>query len=92
MLPDLEIKNEPQLLDGRVCFRCTTHDYQPVAGVVQQGEQPALTLFTGLGSKGLSYAPLLAEFLADRLSGQPEALPLSLSARLNSQRCRRPEG
>lgn len=92
MLPNLEIKNAPQLLDGRVCFRCTTHDYQPVAGVMKRGEQPALTLFTGLGSKGLSYAPLLAEFLADRLSGQPEALPLSLSERLNSQRCRRPEG
>jgi tRNA 5-methylaminomethyl-2-thiouridine biosynthesis bifunctional protein len=91
MLPDLEIKNEPQLLDGRVCFRCTTHDYQPVAGVITRDEQPELTLFTGLGSKGLSYAPLLAEFLADRLSGQPEALPLSLSERLGSQRCRRPE-
>ncbi len=91
MLPDLQIKNEPQLLDGRVCFRCTTHDYQPVAGALQRDGQPDLTLFTGLGSKGLSYAPLLAEFLADRLSGQPEALPLSLSERLNSQRCRRPE-
>jgi tRNA 5-methylaminomethyl-2-thiouridine biosynthesis bifunctional protein len=91
MLPDFQIKNEPQLLDGRVCFRCTTHDYQPVAGVMESDQHPDLTLFTGLGSKGLSYAPLLAEFLADRLSGQPEALPLSLSKRLNSERCRRPE-
>lgn len=90
MLPEFEIKNEPQLLDGRVCFRCTTHDYQPVAGATEPEGLPKFTLFTGLGSKGLSYAPLLAEFLADRLSGQPEALTLSLSERLGSERCLRP--
>ncbi|HET8801908.1 MAG TPA: bifunctional tRNA (5-methylaminomethyl-2-thiouridine)(34)-methyltransferase MnmD/FAD-dependent 5-carboxymethylaminomethyl-2-thiouridine(34) oxidoreductase MnmC [Marinobacter sp.] len=63
---------------GRVGFRCTTHDYQPVAGPLQssQGETVAgVYLLTGLGSKGLTYAPLLAELVADQVTGQPAPLP-----------------
>lgn len=90
MLPGVRFQSEAQSLDGRVCFRCTTHDYQPVAGAVDTAATPGLYLFTGLGSKGLSYAPLLAEHLADCLCGQPEALAVSLAKRLNSKRCRYP--
>ncbi|MBW4936365.1 bifunctional tRNA (5-methylaminomethyl-2-thiouridine)(34)-methyltransferase MnmD/FAD-dependent 5-carboxymethylaminomethyl-2-thiouridine(34) oxidoreductase MnmC [Marinobacter sp. F4206] len=77
---------------GRVGFRCTTHDYQPVADELQDAEGKTvrgLYLCTGLGSKGLTYAPLLAEYLADRLSGQPECLPARLSRRLASRRIHR---
>lgn len=70
------------LTDDRVAFRCTTHDYQPVAGHVRDG----LYLFTGLGSKGLTYAPLLAEYLADQLTGQPGCLPANLVRRLETGR------
>jgi len=70
----------------RVAFRCTTHDYQPVLGAL---EQPGLYAFTGLGSKGLSYAPLLAEHLADLLCQQPHSLPDNLAERLEPLRCRR---
>lgn len=70
------------LSDDRVAFRCTTHDYQPVAGLLQDG----LYLFTGLGSKGLTYAPLLAEYLADQLTGQPGCLPAHLVHRLETRR------
>ncbi|MDC0663346.1 bifunctional tRNA (5-methylaminomethyl-2-thiouridine)(34)-methyltransferase MnmD/FAD-dependent 5-carboxymethylaminomethyl-2-thiouridine(34) oxidoreductase MnmC [Marinobacter sp. SS21] len=75
---------------GRVGFRCTTRDYQPVAGALEgDGEAlPGVFLLTGLGSKGLSYAPMLAEFLADRLLGHPEALPLSLQCRISPARFR----
>lgn len=76
-------------LDGRVAFRCTTHDYQPVAGPVFDGESASLDglfLFTGLGSKGLTYAPLLAEYLADQLTGQPACLPANLVRRLETRR------
>ena len=76
-------------LDGRVAFRCTTHDYQPVAGPVFDGGSASLDglfLFTGLGSKGLTYAPLLAEYLADQLTGQPACLPANLVRRLETRR------
>ena len=76
-------------LEGRVAFRCTTHDYQPAAGPVFDGEDSELEdlfLLTGLGSKGLTYTPLLAEYLADRLSGQPVCLPANLVRRLETRR------
>jgi len=76
-------------LNGRVAFRCTTHDYQPVAGPVFNGEDADLDnlyLLTGLGSKGLTYAPLLAEYLADQLTGQPACLPANLTKRLETRR------
>lgn len=87
--PDLAQDELPQQLAGRVGFRCTTHDYQPVAGPFcdDQGQKTeGLYLLTGLGSKGLTYAPLLAEFLADQITGQPTALAISLARRLATKR------
>lgn len=75
---------------GRVSFRCTTHDYQPVLGPLVNGQGHKLDgawLFTGLGSKGLMWAPLLAEHLADCLAGHPQALPKSLATRVDPRRC-----
>ncbi|MDX1755586.1 MAG: bifunctional tRNA (5-methylaminomethyl-2-thiouridine)(34)-methyltransferase MnmD/FAD-dependent 5-carboxymethylaminomethyl-2-thiouridine(34) oxidoreductase MnmC [Marinobacter sp.] len=74
---------------GRVGFRCTTRDYQPAVGPVPRAEgqmMPGLFVLTGLGSKGLSYAPLLAEYLTDHILGQPEALPQSLQKRIRPAR------
>lgn len=94
MLPATAAADEtPEHLDGRVGFRCTTHDYQPVAGPFFDAEGlelEGLYLLTGLGSKGLTYAPLLAEFIADRITGQPSALPLTLSGRLTTGRMHKP--
>ncbi|MDX1801812.1 MAG: FAD-dependent cmnm(5)s(2)U34 oxidoreductase, partial [Marinobacter sp.] len=78
---------------GRVSFRLTTHDYQPAVGALTDHEDRELAgvdLLTGLGSKGLTYAPLLAEYLADRITGQPRALSATLAARLRPHRCRQP--
>lgn len=90
MLPaEMATGNLPAQLAGRVGFRCTTHDYQPVAGLMSDAEGQELKglyLLTGLGSKGLTYAPLLAEFVADQLTGQPSALPVSLAKRLATGR------
>lgn len=92
MLPGIW-KNQPgspEHLSGRVAFRCTTHDYQPVAGGlsdVPSTELANLFVLTGLGSKGLTYAPLLAEYLADLITGEPACLPRSLSARVRPSRC-----
>ncbi len=77
-----EQSQSDNLANDRVAFRCTTHDYQPVAGHLRDG----LYLFTGLGSKGLTYAPLLAEYLADQLTGQPGCLPANLVRRLETGR------
>lgn len=79
---------------GRVAFRCTTHDYQPLAGQMKTREGTPLKglyLLTGLGSKGLTYAPLLAEYLGDLISGQPSCLPKNLVKRVETQRSHRPE-
>ncbi len=79
---------------GRVAFRCTTHDYQPLAGPMKTREGTPLTglyLLTGLGSKGLTYAPLLAEYLGDLISGQPPCLPKNLIKRVETQRSHKPE-
>ncbi|MEH6356358.1 MAG: FAD-dependent 5-carboxymethylaminomethyl-2-thiouridine(34) oxidoreductase MnmC [Marinobacter sp.] len=76
-------------LQGRVAFRCTTHDYQPVAGAIATQKMKinaGAWMFTGLGSKGLTYAPLLAEYLADRMCGHPVALPHALAHRLRVER------
>jgi len=91
MLPDLLIPPgpDPERMDGKVGFRCTTYDYQPVAGPLFTGDDTDsgnLYLLTGLGSKGLAYGPLLAEYLADRISGQPLCLPLHLARRLDPRR------
>lgn len=76
---------------GRVSFRCTTHDYQPVVGAAYNEHNPSgLYILTGLGSKGFALAPLLAEWLADRICGEPECIGPSLSQRLSITRCQLP--
>lgn len=88
-----DVRPASDQLDGRVAFRCTTHDYQPAAGPLtdQSGQVlEGIDLLTGFGSKGLAYAPLLAEYLADYITGQPSALPGSLACRVQPDRCRSP--
>lgn len=92
-LPGIWAQGEPPAKDslpGRVSFRCTTHDYQPVVGAVGATDEPqGLYVLTGLGSKGFALAPLLAEWLADVICGDPECLEPTLSDRLSITRCRR---
>lgn len=76
-------------LSGRVSFRCASHDYQPVADELKDEngqEVPGAYLLTGYGSKGLTWAPLMAEYLADRITGQPLSLPEPLIRRVESSR------
>ncbi|MFO7529531.1 MAG: bifunctional tRNA (5-methylaminomethyl-2-thiouridine)(34)-methyltransferase MnmD/FAD-dependent 5-carboxymethylaminomethyl-2-thiouridine(34) oxidoreductase MnmC [Marinobacter sp.] len=97
MLPGLFPRDESSGdFEGRVGFRCTTHDYQPVAGMMADCNGQSLEgvyLLTGLGSKGLTYAPLLAEYVADQLTGQPACLPATLAHSVRPDRmCRRRAG
>ncbi len=78
------------VVGGRVGFRCTTHDYQPIAGAMVNGQGQTLEgawLLTGLGSKGLMWGPLMAEYLADHILGEPTALSRSLIRRIDPSRC-----
>lgn len=52
------------VVDHRASVRATTPDHQPMVGHVNDN----LYLFTGLGSRGLTAAPLLAEILAAQLT------------------------
>lgn len=84
---------QPQQLQGRANFRCTTNDYLPIVGAVPNAQQfiqqyrglrhdatstiegfgnyhPNLYIHCGLGSRGLSYAPLTAEILAADINAE----------------------
>jgi tRNA 5-methylaminomethyl-2-thiouridine biosynthesis bifunctional protein len=47
---------------------------------------PNLYLFAGLGSRGMSYAPLCAEVLSNIISGAPPLLPRHITQQLNPAR------
>lgn len=76
--------------EGRVAFRATLPDYQPLAGPFSAKDQGLYGL-GGLGSKGLSFAPLLSELLADLICQQPACLEKDLIGRLSPMRFQRSE-
>lgn len=67
---------------GRAALRATTPDRLPVAGAVAPGTAPAggLHVLTGLGSRGLVTAPLLAELVVSDLLGEPLPVERELAA------------
>lgn len=60
-----------QLDSAKAAFRATVPDHLPLAGL---SALPAIWLHTGLGARGLLFAPLLAEYLACCLSEEPMPL------------------
>lgn len=62
-------------LEGRASIRATTPDRLPIAGPTPAG----LFLLTGFGSRGFSWAPLLAEHVAAMSLGAPSPLPQPLA-------------
>jgi tRNA 5-methylaminomethyl-2-thiouridine biosynthesis bifunctional protein len=62
----------PPSLEGWTGFRTTVPDRLPIFGATAVD---GLYAATGLGSRGLLWAPLGAELLASQLEGEP--LPLS---------------
>ncbi|HEY3813412.1 MAG TPA: tRNA (5-methylaminomethyl-2-thiouridine)(34)-methyltransferase MnmD [Caulobacteraceae bacterium] len=60
--------------NGWAAVRALTADRLPVAGELKDG----LYVLTGLGSRGFTVAPLLAEQIAARATGTPPPLPLDL--------------
>jgi len=74
VLPELARRVSMAPLADWSAIRATTGDYLPLAGQVP-GADEGLLILTGLGSRGLCLAPLLAEHLAAGLMGAPSPLP-----------------
>lgn len=84
MLPGWSAGLDAARLPGRVSFRATTADRVPLLGAVP-GE-PGLYAATGLGARGLVWAPLLAELLASQLEGDPAPVESGLAAAVDPAR------
>jgi tRNA 5-methylaminomethyl-2-thiouridine biosynthesis bifunctional protein len=85
MLPGASKLLNLSTLAGRVGFRTTTPDRLPLAGALPDPDirisgdpgldglprLPGLHVLSGLGSRGMMWAPLAAETLASQLAGEP---------------------
>ncbi len=69
---------------SRAAVRAATPDHLPLAGAVP-GRPGAWTL-TGLGGRGFTHAPLLAEHVAALVAGAPSPLPRDLAAAVDPAR------
>lgn len=71
-----------ETLNTRAAIRATTADRLPLAGALDQG----LFILGGLGSRGLSAAPLLGEHIAAQITDAPSPLPQAAAARVDPMR------
>jgi tRNA 5-methylaminomethyl-2-thiouridine biosynthesis bifunctional protein len=67
---------------GRAAIRATTPDHFPIAGLLDEG----LFVLTGLGSRGFTTAPLLAEHVTAQALGLASPLPADLAALVDPAR------
>jgi tRNA 5-methylaminomethyl-2-thiouridine biosynthesis bifunctional protein len=74
---------QPKDLDGWTGFRTTVADRLPVAGM---SAVDGLAFLTGLGSRGLLWAPLGAELVASELCGDPLPLPRDQAGAISPRR------
>jgi tRNA 5-methylaminomethyl-2-thiouridine biosynthesis bifunctional protein len=81
-LPDLAQAADGLLIQGRAAIRATTHDRSPVAGILEAG----LYVLGGLGSRGFTTAPLLAEHISSLIAETPSPLPLDMQAMVSPAR------
>ncbi len=77
-LPTLAQKLETVAFEAHTGVRATTTDYLPIAGEIPNAP-PGLFTLTGLGSRGFTLAPLLAEHIAAKIMGAPSPLPRALA-------------
>jgi tRNA 5-methylaminomethyl-2-thiouridine biosynthesis bifunctional protein len=81
-LPGLAARIPPETVRGRAAVRAVTPDRLPLCGALA----PALFVLGGLGSRGFSTAPLLAEHLAAVILGAPSPLPRDFARGLEPSR------
>jgi tRNA 5-methylaminomethyl-2-thiouridine biosynthesis bifunctional protein len=82
--PALAARLEGVRLSGRASVRATTPDHLPLAGPVPRRE--GLYVLSGLGGRGFSWAPLLAEAVAAMALGAPGPLESDHLRRLSPAR------
>ena len=91
LLPELSAALAPVfeagVLQAWKGVRCVTADRLPMVGSVLQGD-PSLWICAGMGSRGLSFAPLCAELLAAQWAGEPLPIEVALAQSLNARRQR----
>ena len=83
MLPGFADDVHPMGLDGLAGFRATVPDRLPIFG---ETRLPGVWTATGLGSRGLLWAPLGAELIASKLEGEPSPLPRDLAGAISPRR------
>jgi tRNA 5-methylaminomethyl-2-thiouridine biosynthesis bifunctional protein len=83
MLPGFAEGVDPAGLDGLAGFRATVPDRLPIFGATAL---PGVWTATGLGSRGLLWAPLGAELIASKLEGEPSPLPRDLAGAISPKR------
>lgn len=83
MLPGFDEGLHPMDLDGLAGFRATVPDRLPIFGATSL---PGVWAATGLGSRGLLWAPLGAELIASALEGEPCPLPRDLAGAISPKR------
>lgn len=83
MLPGFTAGLHPKDLDGWTGYRATVPDRLPIFGATSLG---GLYAATGLGSRGLLWAPLGAELIASHLEGEPLPLPRDLEGAISPRR------
>lgn len=71
-------------VSGRASLRATLPDRLPIVGVV--AGQPGLVVAAGYASRGVVWAGLLGEALADRMTGQPVPLEADLMQAIAPER------
>ncbi len=83
MLPGFAAGLHPADLEGWTGFRTTVPDRLPIFGATSVA---GVHMATGLGSRGLLWAPLGAELLACELEGEPLPLERDLAGAISPRR------
>ncbi|MFN4295365.1 MAG: tRNA (5-methylaminomethyl-2-thiouridine)(34)-methyltransferase MnmD [Brevundimonas sp.] len=82
MLPQLAGRLGAGHIHRHAAIRATTRDRLPVAGRLEEG----LFVLGGLGSRGFTAAPLLADHVASLIADTPSPLPRALARRVAPDR------
>ncbi|WP_019624317.1 tRNA (5-methylaminomethyl-2-thiouridine)(34)-methyltransferase MnmD [Thioalkalivibrio thiocyanoxidans] len=85
-VPGLHDPSRIEILERWTGIRAVVRDRLPLLGPSRRDGGNRVWLNVAHGSRGLLYAPVAAELLADRLLGLPEPLLDSTAARLDPQR------
>ena len=74
LLPGFGAGLDPATLPGRVGFRAVSPDRLPLAGPLPLGGETGVFACLGLASRGMTWAPLLADIVACYITGEPSPI------------------